>query len=389
MNGLYALTIIMLIYALGDIIATKTKAVISMLFVGAIVFALGFWNGLPPTIFDDSALKMFSSVTIGLMLVHMGTTIKLRDLIEEYKTVIIVLCSTIGICAGVYLLGGMFIDKDYALIGAPILGGAVVAFLVMSEAMQDVGADVVAFGSLILVVQGIVGFPIASILCKKEANRLKGEINAGRLVLHKPAENIVGKSKWQIFPTIPEKYNGSNLLISKLAIVACLAKCLSDMTNGNVNMLAICLVLGVIFRELGFLEEAPLTKANGFTFVIGAATVNVFASLATSTPQMVLSMLKPLLIVIVIGVLSCAVVAIVVGKIFKQSWYMSVAMGATALFGFPGTFIVSNEVANAVGDTEEEKAIISQNITPKMIISGMVSVSIVSVIVAGIMAKWV
>ena len=68
---------------------------------------------------------------------------------------------------------------------------------------------------------------------------------------------------------------------------------------------------------------------------------------------------------------------------------MSVAMGATALFGFPGTFIVSNEVANAVGDTEEEKAIISQNITPKMIISGMVSVSIVSVIVAGIMAKWV
>ena len=208
-------------------------------------------------------------------------------------------------------------------------------------------------------------------------------------MLKSPLEDNSQKPKWKIFPSIPEEYNGPNLLIAKLAVVACLAKWLSDLSNGNVNMLVICLILGVLCREIGFLEEAPLTKANGFTFVIGAALVNVFASLATSTPGMVLSMIKPLLLVVVIGVLSCAVVAAIVGKVFKQSWYMSVALGATALFGFPGTFIVSNEVANAVGETEEEKAIISQNITPKMIIAGMVSVSIVSVLVAGVMAKWV
>lgn len=64
-------------------------------------------------------------------------------------------------------------------------------------------------------------------------------------------------------------------------------------------------------------------------------------------------------------------------------------MASTALFGFPGTFIVSNEVANASADNEEEKEIILQNIMPKMIISGMVSVSIVSVVVAGLMAGMV
>ena len=42
MNGLYALTIIMIVYAVGDIIATKTKAIISMLFVASVVFAWAY-----------------------------------------------------------------------------------------------------------------------------------------------------------------------------------------------------------------------------------------------------------------------------------------------------------------------------------------------------------
>ena len=390
MNGLYALTIILLIYAIGDLVATKTKAIISMLFVAAVIFAVCFWNGLPSTLFEDSTLVAFSSVTIGMMLVHMGTTIKLSDLIQEYKTVIIVLCSTLAICGGVYYIGRIFVEEYYALVSAPVLGGAVVACLVMTEAMNSVGAtDAAAFGSLILIVQGIVGFPIASVCCKKEALRLKKEIAAGKLKLQHKQQKDVQKPKWRIFPPIPEKYNGDNLLLAKLAVIACLAQWLSNLTDGTVNNLVICLLLGVFFREIGFLDEAPLTKANGFTCVIGAALVNVFTSLATSTPQMILSMIKPLIIVIVIGVISFAIVAILVGKIFRQSWYICIAMASTALFGFPGTFIVSNEVANASADNEEEKEIILQNIMPKMIISGMVSVSIVSVVVAGLMAGMV
>ena len=154
MNGLYALTIILLIYAIGDLVATKTKAIISMLFVAAVIFAVCFWNGLPSTLFEDSTLVAFSSVTIGMMLVHMGTTIKLSDLIQEYKTVIIVLCSTLAICGGVYYIGRIFVEEYYALVSASVLGGAVVACLVMTEAMNSVGAtDAAAFGSLILIVQ--------------------------------------------------------------------------------------------------------------------------------------------------------------------------------------------------------------------------------------------
>ena len=389
MNGLYALTIVFVVYVLGDMIATKTKAIISMLFVASVVFAIGFWNGLPATIFTDSALQGFASVSVGLLLVHMGTTIKLKNILKEWKTVVIVLCSTVAICLGVYFIGSLFIEKDMALIGAPILGGGVVAFLVMRNALASAGDQIVLFGSLVLVVQGVVGFPIASIMCKKEALRLKGKIADGSLVLRDPLEEEGEKKPaWRIFPKTTDAYNGDNYLIAKLALVTCLAQWLSGLTSGKVNMLVICLILGVLFREAGFLDEASLTKANGFTFVIGAVLVNVFASLASTTPAILLSMIKPLLIAVVIGLASCAVVAILVGRIFKQSWYMSFALGVTTLFGFPGTLIVPTEVAKAVAENDEEKNLILQNILPQMIIAGMVSVSIVLVIFAGIMAEW-
>ena len=388
MNGLIALTIIMLVYGLGDIIATKTKAIISMLFVASVVFAIAFWSGLPGSIFTDSQLQTFASVTVGLMLVHMGTTIKLRDFVKEWKTVVLVLCSTIGICLGVYFIGQLIIQREMALIGAPILGGGVVAFLVMSEALKSAGDNVILFGSVVLVMQGVIGFPIASALCKKEAVRLKGEIKNGTLALASAAAEGSGAEKKRLIPAIPDKYNGANLRIAKLAIVACLAQWLAGLTAGKVNMLVICLILGVIFREIGFLDEGELQKANGFTFVIGGMLTNVFASLANTTPATLLSMLLPLIVVAVIGLAICALVSILIGRFMGLSWYMSFACGVTALFGFPGTFIIPDEVSKSVGDNADETAIIMQNLMPKMVIGGMVSVSIVSVLFAGVMAAW-
>lgn len=391
MNGLYALTIILVVYAIGDFIATKSKAIISMLFVASILFAIGFWNGLPATIFQDSTLQLFASVTVGLMLVHMGTTIKLKELVAEWKTVVLVLCSTIGICLGVYFIGQLIIERYEALIAAPIVGGGVVAFLVMSEALQKAGSNVVLFGSMVLILQGVIGFPIASILCKKEALRLRGMIRNGQLIADavEGANGEAKKSKLKFIPDVPEKYRGANFMLAKLAIVACLAQYLANLTGNKVNMLVICLLLGVLFHEFGFLEEGAMEKANGFTFVIGAVLTNVFANLANTTPGQLVSMIKPMIIIFVIGLASCALISIIIGKIFGESWYMSFALGVTALFGFPGTYIVPSEVAKAVGETEEEQHIILQHIMPRMLIAGMVSVSIVSVLFAGVMVNWI
>ena len=99
-------------------------------------------------------------------------------------------------------------------------------------------------------------------------------------------------------------------------------------------------------------------------------------------------MVVPLLVCVVIGTVAFSVVSILVGKIFGYSWQMSMAIGSSCLFGFPGTVIISNEVSESTGTTAEEKAAINAQIMPKMLVAGMVTVSITSVLVAGVMSSW-
>lgn len=77
MNALLALALVFLVYSIGDFIADKTKAFVSSLLVCAIIFTVGFWLGLPKTIFADAGLIPFAKITICMFLIHIGTAIRL------------------------------------------------------------------------------------------------------------------------------------------------------------------------------------------------------------------------------------------------------------------------------------------------------------------------
>jgi hypothetical protein len=57
------------------------------------------------------------------------------------------------------------------------------------------------------------------------------------------------------------------------------------------------------------------------------------------------------------------------------------------MFGFPGTYIIPEEVAKAHGKTEEERAYLLGMFLPKMLVAGFVTVSIASAFVSGFMVK--
>lgn len=388
MAPLVALSIVFFVYAFGDFVAAKTKAIISMMLVGSVVFLIAFWCGLPATIFEDSGLQAFSNVTICMFLVHIGSTIKVKDFVEEWKTVVLVLLTTLAIAFGTYAICQFIMDKDYALAGSPVLAGAMVAYLIMQQAAEAVGrTDAAVFALMILCLQGFVGVPIASSLCRKEGNRILAEWKAGRYVPKAQQEEKTGPfSRFKIFPSVPEKYNSANLILFKVALIALVAWKLAQLTG--VNQLIFALLLGILFHEIGFLDEAALTKANGFSFVMAGALCNIFSGLADTTPQIILNMLVDLILLIVIGVAIMIVSAIILGKIFHFRWTMSISMAATALFGFPGTYLVSREVAAACGQTDEEVQVVMDYLMPKMIISGIVSVSIVSGLAASVMCNW-
>ena len=238
--------------------------------------------------------------------------------------------------------------------------------------------------------RGFVGYPVASLCLKSEAKRIKAQIDAGELQVDTAAGAVqaAAAGRKKLIPALPDKYNTPNAIIAKVILVALLSVWVSSLFHDAVNKLVWCLIFGVLCKELGFLDEDALGKAHATGIVMPIITLSIFTNLASATTEMVGGMVVPLLVCVVIGTVAFSVVSILVGKIFGYSWQMSMAIGSSCLFGFPGTVIISNEVSESTGTTAEENAFINEQIMPKMLVAGMVTVSITSVLVAGVMSGW-
>ena len=400
MLSILAVFIILLIFGLGDMVATKTRAIVSMLFFSSVLFLAGFWTKvLPNTMFDDSTLLLVSGVLVSMLLVHMGTTIKLRDFADQWKTVIIAAAACIAISLGIYFLGGLIVsDKNYVIVGAPILSGGVVATLTMQTAVEGHSVELGVFAALVMVVQGFVGYPVCSLCLKSEAKRVRSLVESGQELKGVTAKIVTDAApKKRLIPYIPDKYNGPNIMMAKVAFFAFLATITANAINGwiastfetafSISALIFALIYGIIAKELGFIEENPMKRAGADGFMLVVVTLSIFTNLAQSTPDMVAGMLWPLLVVVVTGSVTFLIISTLVGKIFGVSWQMSCAIGSTCLFGFPGTYIVTNEVVNATAANDEEKQLMLDHMMPKMLIAGMVSVSITSILIAGYMVN--
>ncbi len=395
MLAILATFIILLTFGVGDMIATKTKAIVSMLFVSSVVFMAGFWTGLfPKTMFTDSTLLSVSGVLVCMLLVHMGTTIKLRDFADQWKTVIVAAVCCVAISLGIYFLGGLIIDRNYAVVGAPILSGGVVATLTMQGAANELGyPDLAIFATLVMVCQGFVGYPVASLCLRSEAKRIRKIFETGGELKGVTAKVTSADSPAmkRLIPPIPDRYNGANVIMAKVAFVGFLATIFATWISGvigfSISNLIIGLIFGLLCKELGFLEEGPMTKAGADGFMLVVVTLSIFGDLANSTPQGVLEMLWPLFVVVVTGSVTFLILGSLVGKLVGMSWQMSCAIGSTCLFGFPGTYIVTNEVVNAIAADDKEKQLMLDHMMPKMLIAGMVTVSITSVLIATYMTS--
>lgn len=390
MDSLLAITVILLFFAFGDFISSKSKSIVSMMFVASVLFLVGFWVGMPITIFHDAQLVGFGALMIGFLITHMGTLLNFNDLKEQWKTVVISIASVVGIGIFLFVVGSPIIGKEYAIASAPPISGGVVAAIIMGDAAKAKGLESIAvFATILVVVQGFFGYPIASFFLNKEAkkvlqNNISDNLNGNDSTLRSD-ETILPKKK--PIPAIPKDLQTTFILLAKLSVTALLSFQLASYTNGIIHKYVMCLLVGIVAKEIGFLEENIMVKANAFGLAMVGLMAVIFQSLTQATPDMLLSLLFPLLGSLTLGTIGIVIFSSITGKLLGYSMEMSIAIGVSALFGFPGTFILSNEVANANGKTDEERQIILDAIMPKMLVAGFVTVTIASVVLAGFMAK--
>ncbi|HHX07265.1 MAG TPA: hypothetical protein GX741_02490 [Erysipelothrix sp.] len=381
--------------AVGDVIAVKTKSIVSSMFTCSVIFILGFWLKVPQTLFSDAQLLGIGSLLITMLLVHMGTMMSLRTLAQQYKTVLIAIAAIVGIALTVLGIGQFIMGRNISLVAAPVISGGVIAALKMQESMLASGVtnaeSLAVFATVLMVMEGFVGYPIASICLKKETKRVKKEIRENKVDTTEVTDD---KPQLPVKPKrfqIADKYLSENFYLAKCAFVAMAATgtslLIQKLTGVNIidkNIMS--LIFGIIFHEIGLLDSGILKKASSDGLAMAALMAVVFFSLTNATPQLLIEILPLILIAQVLGVIGYIVFGVIVGKLLNVSPWLSIAIGSTCNYGFPGTYVISNEVARAEGNTPQEQQAILDAILPKMLVAGFVTVSIASVFLAGIFA---
>ena len=109
----------------------------------------------------------------------------------------------------------------------------------------------------------------------------------------------------------------------------------------------------------------------------------MFDGLKVATPSMMMEILYPLVGCIVLGVIGMYIFSFFIGKVLKVSKEMAFAVSLTALYGFPADYIITNEVINSLTEDEKEREALTSHMLPPMLVGGFISVTMVSVILAG------
>lgn len=101
MSIIVCFTIVVFIMTIGDFASARTKAFVPSVFVAALIFVLGFWNGwIPKDIMNQAGLaNPIVTVAMYLVIVHMGSLMSVREMIAEWKTIVIALAGLVGMVA--------------------------------------------------------------------------------------------------------------------------------------------------------------------------------------------------------------------------------------------------------------------------------------------------
>ena len=390
-NVIQAFSIVLFILAVGELVSMKTKARIPSVFVSAVLFLIGFWTVLPKDVVTQSSFaEPVVYLSMYLLLTHMGTLMSLRELLAQWKTVVIALGGIAGIMALTLTIGNLFFGWENVVAGTPPLTGGVVASILMSSAATERGLTSIAvLATAMYVIQGFFGYPITSFLLKKEANRLADKIRSGEIEVNnedfEEAKEESEDNSFRIFPPLPEKYQTTYVILLKLGIVAALAVSAAPLLH--LNEFVVCMVFGVIGREIGFLEEKALVKSGSFGFLITILMAFIFAGLSDATPSMLAEIAVPLFGIILLGLTGMIIFSMLVGKLFGYTKEMSISIAMTALYGFPPNYILTIESARASTKNDEEYQYAVDEMLPKMLVGGFTTVTIASVIIAGFFVK--
>ncbi|KPI53236.1 permease [Clostridioides difficile] len=384
-------SVVLILFAIGDLIASKTKAKVSAVFVTLLLFLILFVTKvIPGDIIERAGMTAAASWSVPMIMFSMGTMLNVRQFIDEWRTVLTAWLGIVAVIVCVSLCIPLF-GKATVLTSIPVINGALPATTIMTQAALEKGLTLAAAtATVVFAIQKFVGTPIASRAALQEANRLLVEyheakakgIDLANVDNDKKEAESTGEKVKQVFCEKYDKYYSTNVCIFFIAIFSYLGYELSELIHVNYSI--VCLIVGVLVTRIGVVPKDILEKGK----IKGFINMVVFAAVIPSLAKVSLGDLISLFVPIV-GMFAVSIIGIFLVMKVLPGWKiigskpLAFGVGFCQMLGFPTTYLISNEVCNAIGETEEEKAYLMSKIMPKLVVGGMACM--ISIVVAGIM----
>lgn len=374
--------IVLIVFALGDIVGKITKGKLSGMMVVMLLFLVGFLTKLfPADIIDQGGLTALSKLAIAMVLFNMGTTLNVKQLIEEWRTVLMAALCMLASCV-VMLLVSPIIGFDTVLVGMPVINGAAMATSLMASAAAEKGlATAAALCAVIYSVQKFVGAPIESAMGIRYGKKLLKAYRENPAQFKKQ-ETGNGASAKVSFADKHKEWYSANVMMALVAAGSWVAHILGDLTPINYSIWA--LLLGVACAASGLVPTKPLQKSNSY----GLMMVAVFGSIIPSLAKVSLSDLGTMAFQTIVLFVAALIGVALVGWVLP-TWKLvgdkdlAVGIGVEQFLGFPSNVVICREVGDAVGETPEEKAFIEDTLNVPYVVGGITVITVLSTMLAG------
>lgn len=385
-NPVYAAAGLMAILAVSEIVSVVTRAWVPSLLVSFVLYLVLRWTGVfPEGITATSTLGQAGATLIGVAIAHMGTMMPLEQLREQWKAIVIALGGVVGIVALILPTVSLLFDYPTAVAGVGPVAGGVMAFLITSQRLTELGLEsIIVIPALVLGIQSLIGMPLANTILRKYAVKVRDsgrELPLGADDHHAAAALPVGTGlRGQII-------GNRVVLLTILFLISALCQVLMKVTDDWVNYAVWALILGIAARWVKIVPPRTLEHSNSFGLTMSLIIIVVVGSMDGVTPAAVAAALGPALLILAAGTIGIILGGFILSKVVGWDWMRGVPVALTALFGFPGDYMVCLEISRSVARTDEERQGIMNLIYSPMLIGGFATVTVSSVVIASVLVR--
>ncbi|OEH53845.1 hypothetical protein AQ616_15310 [Oceanobacillus sp. E9] len=383
-NPLVATTLIFALIALGEYISIITRARVPMLLTAMVGYLICVWSGIfPNDLLATSQFAALGAILVGPAILHMGTMIPFSLLKSQYKAVLISLGGLVVSGALVLIIVSLIFDYPTAVAGVGPLSGGIVALIVTSERLAEIGlTSLVVIPALVVAFQGVLGMPLAQYFLRRYAFTIQEKIDNGTFV---PINQDQASATQETVKLDGPIKSSATLKLFFIFVGASIGIVLGELTPVHYSLW--CLAIGVGGLKLGIFQHKSLEKANSFNLTMIGIIFVVIGTMADVGPQDVLNNLPSIIVLLLLGTFGLSLGGYVVSKLLKWHPYKGMPVALTALFGFPADYILCEEVSRSIARNKEEEQTIFDEILTPMLIGGFTTVTVASVVIAGILVE--